>query len=280
MNRAMNLVDLHVHSTASDGLYKPQVLIERAAVIGLKYFALTDHDTIDGIAAARQAAIGFPDLTFIPGVELSTDTEKGETHVLGYFIDENDAAFLAELEKFRDSRDIRARRMVEKLAELGVLLDWNRVQEIAGEGTSIGRPHIARAMVEKGYIEKFEDAFQNYIESGGPAYVERTKMTPEEAVALILRSAGVPVLAHPFTTGEPEAMIQRLAKAGLAGMEAYYHENTPEQTEEMLGIAGRYGLLVTGGSDFHGENMSGGDLGSVEIPVEVAEDLISYHRKH
>lgn len=280
MNPTMNLVDLHVHSTASDGLYKPQVLVERAAVMGLKYFALTDHDTVDGIAAARKAAIDFPDLTFIPGVELSTDTEKGETHVLGYFIDENDVAFLTELEKFRNSRDIRARRMVEKLAELGIVLDWNRVQEIAGEGTSIGRPHIARAMLEKGYIEKFEDAFHNCIESGGPAYVERTKMTPEEAVTLILRSGGVPVLAHPFTTGEPETMIQRLGKAGLAGMEAYYHENTPEQTTEMLDIADRYGLLVTGGSDFHGEGMSGGALGSVEIPEKAAVGLIAYHRKH
>ncbi len=274
----MSLVDLHVHSTASDGLYRPEVLVERANDLGLKYLALTDHDTVDGIAAARRAAATFPDLTFIPGVELSTDTEKGETHVLGYYISENDAAFLAELEKFRDSRDTRARRMVEKLAGLGMPLDWDRVREIAGEGTSIGRPHIARALVEKGYIEKFEDAFDNCLESGGPAYVERIKMTPEEAASLILRTGGVPVLAHPFTTGEPETMVQRLKKAGLAGIEAYYHENTPEQTEDMLALAARYGLLVTGGSDYHGEGMSGGVLGSVDIPVEVALNLIAHHR--
>ena len=275
----MSRVDLHVHSTASDGLYHPEDLTRKAAGMGLKYFALTDHDTVDGIAAARKTAFAFPELTFIPGVELSTDTAKGETHILGYFIDESDPSFLAELENFRDSRDIRARRMVEKLAGLGVILDWDRVREIAGEGTAIGRPHIARAMLEKGYIENFEDAFHDYIESGGPAYVERSKMTPAEAISLILRSGGVPVLAHPFTTGEPEAMIQHLQKAGLAGIEAYYHENTTEQTEEMLAMAARYGLLVTGGSDFHGESMSGGYLGSVDIPERVAEDLITYSRR-
>lgn len=163
--------------------------------------------------------------------------------------------------------------MVSKLGALGIDIDWSRVQEIAGDG-AIGRPHIAQAMQEKGYIATFAEAFKKYIGHGGPAYVEREKMTPEEAVALIVRSRGLPVLAHPFTVKEPETMVIKLKAAGLVGIEAYYKDNTAAETEATLDLAVKYGLIATGGSDFHGiADSNDAMLGSVEVPMEAAERL-------
>ncbi len=269
-------MDLHLHSTASDGSLRPAELVAKAASLGLGYIALTDHDTVAGLPEAIEAARQYPELTLLPGVELSTDTDTGETHVLGYFIDTRDAAFLAALERFRDSREGRGERMVARLNALGVNITWERVKEIAGEA-AVGRPHIALAMLEKGYIEKFEDAFHGYIEQGGPAYAEREKLTPVEAVRLIAAAGGLPVLAHPVTTGDPEGTVKALVPAGLVGLEVYYHENTPEDTEAMLALAARHGLIATGGSDFHGEATAGGALGGTEVPVAAAERLISLH---
>ena len=275
----MSLVDLHIHSTASDGKYSPAAIIGKAAEIGLKVISLTDHDSIDGIEPALKAAKNYPDLTFIPGVELSTELTDGEAHILGYFIDYTSRDFQKELEKFRDSRLGRGQRMVAKLGELGIKIDWSRVQEIAGDG-AIGRPHIAQALLEKGYIATFEEAFDKYIGRGGPAYVEREKVTPEEAVALILRAKGLPVLAHPFTVKKPEAMVKILKAAGLIGIEAYYKDNTPAATEATLKLAKKYGLISTGGTDYHGIGDSREImLGGVEVPMKAAERLIALAEK-
>ncbi|MFH1646942.1 MAG: PHP domain-containing protein [Chloroflexota bacterium] len=271
----MSRVDLHLHSTASDGRLSPEELVARAAGLGMRVIALTDHDSVDGVAPALKAAAAFPRLRLIPGVEISTDLSDGEAHVLGYFIDYTSDALKAALERFRHSRLGRGRGMVGKLAGLGIDIDWSRVQEIAGDG-SIGRPHIALAMPEKGYVSTFGEAFDKYIGHGGPAYVEREKMTPAEAVELVVRSGGLPVLAHPFTVGEPEPMIAELKKSGLVGIEAYYKEQTAEQTEAMLDLAGRYGLIATGGSDYHGiDDSRDAMVGSVDVPPEAAEKLIA-----
>ncbi|MCK4862999.1 MAG: PHP domain-containing protein [Dehalococcoidales bacterium] len=271
----MSGVDLHIHSTASDGKLSPETLVSKAAELGLKVIALTDHDSVDGITPALEAVKNFPELRLIPGVEISTDLADGEAHVLGYFIDYTSRELGAALERFRNSRQGRARGMVSKLGAMGIDIDWQRVQEIAGDG-SIGRPHIARAMLEKGYIATFEEAFDKYIGHGGLAYVEREKMTPEEAVELILRSRGLPVLAHPFTVNNPESMIKKLKAVGLVGVEVYYKDNTAEQTESTLGLAERYGLIATGGTDYHGIGDSNEVmLGGVEVPLEAAERLIA-----
>ena len=271
----MSLVDLHVHSTASDGKLIPEAIVRKAAELGLRVISLTDHDSIAGIVPALKAVKAFPGLTFIPGVEISTDLADGEVHILGYFIDYTDPALEKSLEKFRDSRFGRGRGMVEKLAALGIDIDWARVQEIAGDG-AIGRPHIARAMLEKGYITTFEEAFDKYIGHGGPAYVEREKMTPEEAVALIVRSKGLPVLAHPFTVKDPEAMVRQLKPAGLVGIEAYYKDNTAAETKATLNLAKKYGLIATGGTDYHGIGDSKEVmLGGVEVPMAAAQRLIA-----
>ncbi|MBN1692826.1 MAG: PHP domain-containing protein [Dehalococcoidales bacterium] len=271
----MSLVDLHIHTTASDGKYSPDVIVARAAETGLKYISITDHDTIDGITPAIKAAKSYPGLTLIPGVEISTDLADGEAHILGYFIDYASPDFQKELEKFRDSRLGRGQRMVAKLNELGIKIDWSRVQAIAGDG-AIGRPHVAQAMLEKGYVKTFEEAFDKYIGHGGPAYVEREKMTPQEAVALIISAGGIPVLAHPFTVKDSEAMAAALKEAGLIGIEAYYKDNTPEQTAATLELAEKYSLIATGGTDYHGIDESKEVMiGGVEVPLEAAERLIA-----
>lgn len=271
----MSRVDLHVHSTASDGKFSPEAIISKAAGLGLKVISLTDHDSIDGIIPALKTVKIYPGLTFIPGVEISTDMPDGEAHVLGYFIDYTSTELGSTLERFRNSRLRRAQGMVSKLGSLGIDIDWSRVQEIAGDG-AIGRPHIAQAMLEKGYIASFKEAFDKYIGHGGPAYVEREKMTPEEAVALIVRSGGLPVLAHPFTVKEPEALVIKLKAAGLVGIEAYYKDNTAAETEATLDLATKYGLIATGGSDFHGiADSNDAMLGSVDVPLEAAQRLIA-----
>ncbi len=275
----MSKVDLHIHSTASDGKYPPQEVVRKAAEAGLTTIALTDHDTVDGIAAALTAAKSFPGLRVIPGVEVSTDVEDGEIHVLGFFMDYTDPDLSATLAHFRASRETRAKKIVAKLASLGISIDWERVQQLAGDGT-IGRPHIAQAMLEQGYITSLREAFNKYIGRTGPAYVEREKMTPPEAVKLILKARGLPVLAHPFSTKNPEHWVARLKRAGLCGLEAYYADHTPEDTEHLLQLAAKYALVVTGGSDFHGlESGIGAPLGGVEVPEEAANRLIALAEK-
>ncbi len=271
----MSQVDLHIHSNASDGKFSPPALVKMAAELGLKYIALTDHDTVSGIPSALEAARSLPQLTFIPGVEISTDVPEGEVHILGYYVDYTSPELGESLEKFRNSRQSRAQGMIAKLGQLGIDISWARVQELAGDG-SIGRPHIARAMLEKGYITRFEEAFDKYIGHGGPAYVERYKMTPEEAVQLILQANGLPVLAHPFTVHEPEKLVKELKPAGLVGLEAYYKDASRKDTDAMLLLAEQYNLIATGGSDFHGiDENTEVKPGGVDIPLQVAESLVA-----
>jgi len=268
-------VDIHIHSTASDGRLTPGEVVRKSAELGLAVIALCDHDTVDGIAPALAAARAFPWLKVIPGVEISTDVIDGEAHVLGYFIDYTDHRLLARLERMRNSRRERAQKIIAKLGNLGINIDWQRVQEIAGSG-SVGRPHIAQAMLEKGYISSIKEAFTDYISRDGPAYAEREKITPAEAVAMILQAKGLPVLAHPLTTNVPEAMIIELKKAGLVGIEAYYDGYTADEVNQLVELANKHNLIATGGSDYHGLGLSNETmLGGVEVPMESAEQLIA-----
>ena len=271
----MSQVDLHIHSTASDGKLSPADIVRKSAEKGLMVIALTDHDSVDGITSALAAAEAFPQLRVIPGVELSTDVPAGEIHVLGYFVDYTDRAFMATLEGMRRSRRERACGMVARLGRLGVHIEWQRVREIAGSG-SIGRPHIAQAMLEKGYIASIKEAFTKYISRDGPAYVEREKMTPQEAVELLIQTNGLPVLAHPLTINDPEAMAAELKAAGLVGIEAYYYGYTAGEVSRLVSLANRYNLIATGGSDYHGPNSSTeATLGGADVPMASAERLIA-----
>ena len=271
----MSKVDLHIHSTASDGRFSPAEVVHKSAEVGLTVIALTDHDTVDGIVSALEAAKTFPRLKVIPGVEISTDITHGEIHVLGYFIDYTQNELQTTLSRMRNSRLGRAQRMIAKLRNLGIFIEWERVKEIAGSG-SIGRPHIAQAMLETGYISSIKEAFTKYISRDGPAYVEREKMSPVEAVELILQANGLPVLAHPLTINDPETMVIELKAAGLIGIEVYYDGYTAEETSRLVNLANKHGLITTGGSDYHGLDASTETMiGGVDVPIESVEKLIA-----
>jgi len=268
-------IDLHLHSNASDGKFSPAEIVRKSAEAGLTVIALTDHDTVDGIESALEAGKSFPGLTVIPGVEINTDVPKGEAHVLGYFIDYNHPELLATLKRMRDTRQERALGMIDKLRDLGMPLEWRRVKEIAGTD-AIGRPHIAQAMLEKGYITSLKEAFNKYIGFNGPAYVERTKVSPVEAVELIVRANGLPVFAHPLTVQDPEAIVKQLKAKGLVGLEAYYNGYTQAQVSLLIGLAQKYGLIVTGGSDYHGlDESSETIIGGIDVPMKSVERLLA-----
>ena len=272
------LVDLHLHTTASDGRLSPTELIHLLASQGLKQVAISDHDTTEGLAEAFAAAEEFPDMRIIPAIELSTDIPGDEVHMLGYFLRHEDEELQKILREFRMGRLERGRMMVEKLATLGINIEWERVQEIAGEG-SVGRPHIALAMVEKGYCKEPKDAFPEYLGRNGSAYVERSKMTPPEAVEMLIRFGAVPVLAHPAYLNDMETTIAELAEAGIVGLEVQYAQFSPETVHQLAGLADRYGLIPCGGSDYHGLGNEGeplpGTLGPPPETVGLLEEAAS-----
>ena len=244
------VVDLHLHTLASDGRLTPTELVQLVARQGLTTVAITDHDTTDGLAEAFEAAKEFPSLRIIPGIELSADVPGDEVHVLGYFIDSGDAELQAELTRFREGRVDRAKTMVEMLDKLGVHLDWERVQHFAGDG-AVGRPHIALAMVEAGYCNEPKDAFPEYLGRNGLVYVDRAKLTPEDAVGIIRRAGGAAVLAHPAYMNDMEAGIANLSGIGLSGMEVHYAKYGDDTIRQLARLARQYELIPCGGSDYH-----------------------------
>ncbi|MCH7746307.1 MAG: PHP domain-containing protein, partial [Chloroflexi bacterium] len=268
-------IDLHLHTTRSDGTLTPTELVRMCAERGLRIISITDHDSTEGLSEAYEAASSFPQLTIIPGIELSTDIPGNEIHVLGYFVDYESPDFQAVLERFREGREDRGRKMVEKLNELGVNISWARVQEIS-DGGSIGRPHIAQAMVEDGYVQYPKDAFDKYLGRNGVAYVDRLKLTPADAVQILIDNGALPVMAHPTYSASKSGMdevdsleetIAELKEAGLVGMEVYYKDYTPEQTERLAALADKLGLIPCGGTDYHAAGNPGEpEPGSVGPP--------------
>lgn len=259
-------VDLHLHTTASDGQYAPTALISLARQHGLEVIAITDHDTTAGIKEAQEAAAATGSPLIIPGIELSAEDAAGDVHVLGYYIDVEANAFQDRITRFRKDRYSRGERIVERLAALGMPLDWARVLAIA-DGGAIGRPHIARAMVEAGYVESVRQAFDRYLYNGGPAYVARSRLTPEEAIDLIHSAAGVAVLAHPGLLADYITMVNRLIRAGLDGVEVVHPANPENVRLNLRALAQKHHLIMTGGTDFHGLDVKEGVLlGSVTPP--------------
>ncbi len=269
----MAIVDLHLHTTASDGRLTPGELIALVARKGLQVVSVTDHDSTEGLGEALEAAKAFPHLTVIPGIELSTDIPGDEIHVLAYFVRHNDEELMATLRKFRQGRLERGKGMVEKLRALGMDIEWQRVQEIAGDG-SVGRPHVALALMEKGYVSQTNEAFEKYLGRNGPAYVEREKLTPLEAVEAISSWGGVAVLAHPAQLPDLDDKLEELRSAGLVGMEVYYAQYSEERILELASTAARHGLLPCGGSDYHALDNPGERLpGTMGPPLEVVKEL-------
>ncbi|HXZ05254.1 MAG TPA: PHP domain-containing protein [Ktedonobacteraceae bacterium] len=268
-----NYIDLHTHSTASDGVYSPTELLHKAKEVGLRILALTDHDSTGGLEEAKQAAQTI-DIDLIPGIELNTDVAGGEVHVLGYFIEYWRPEFQAILTVLRDARVRRGQRMVELLNEQGINITWERVRAIA-QG-SVGRPHVAEALLEAGYVHTIGEAFDTYIGTGCYAYVPRYKLTPKDAMHLIASANGLPVIAHPLELpglDELRNWLPDLCQAGMVGLETYYGLYTPENERELLALAREYHLIPTGGSDFHGPGIHPTPLGGRYVPFEAVESL-------
>ena len=268
-------IDLHLHTLASDGRLSPTELIQLVANQGLETISITDHDSTEGLAEAYEAAKEFPYMRIIPGIEMSADIPGDEVHVLGYFLDYHDVEFQEMLTELRRGRVGRAQVMVEKLVALGKPVEWERVLHFAGDGT-VGRPHIALAMVEAGYFKEPKEAFEEYLGNDGLAYYDRPKLNPTESVAMIRKVGGVPVLAHPTFMNDMEAGIASLKKEGLVGMEVYYAQYDDDTVRHLARLAREYDLIPCGGSDYHGLGNTGerlpGTLGPPEETVKLLED--------
>lgn len=278
------MIDLHTHSTYSDGTFSPEELIEEAYKKGIKAIAITDHDTIDGICYAKEKAKEL-NIELINGIEFSADYKGIEIHVLGYFLDitnKNLLNLLKDLEKTRDKRNLE---LIEKLNNIGLDISFDYVKSLSGSGL-VTKAHFASAIVEKGYAKTRNEAFSLYLGKGKPAYVQRVLISYKEAIDFILNANGIPVLAHPMiykmSEKDLDVAIKDLKDSGLCGIECYYPSNTLSQTNFLLSLAKKYNLKITGGSDFHGANRPNVSLGNIflekQIDYKLLEDLKTIRR--
>lgn len=273
------LIDLHVHTKASDGTMTPAEVVFHAVGKGLQAIAITDHDTIDGVDQAVRAGREL-DLEVVPGVEVSVDYNNGEMHILGYFVDVHSPELQKNLDLLLQYRDERNPRMVEKLRSLGFDITMDEIVEAAAGGV-VGRPHFAAVMQKKGYVNSFEQAFDWYLGTGKAAYVKKERLTPKEGIELITAAGGIPVLAHPkylkVDHNRLHSLVSELKGYGLQGIEVFYTTHSPAETQQYYDLAGANGLLVTGGSDFHGRNKPeieiGTGQGGLAVQYGVLEQL-------
>ncbi len=273
------MIDLHTHSVYSDGTNTPEELIQLAEERGLSAIALTDHDTVGGIQPLLDAAQDSP-VEAVPGIELSAECDRGTMHILGYFIDHACPELLNKVDTVREGREVRNVEILKRLNKLGYRLMWSDVEEQAGKDV-VGRPHFAEALVVLGHVKSRKAAFDMLLAKGRPAYVERYRYTASECIELIRRAGGVSVLAHPATIYMPEdqlkALVRELREQGLGGIEAYYAEHHPENIARFRGWAEEFGLICTGGTDFHGGNTPdlklGTGFGQLRVPDEALAQL-------
>jgi len=265
-------IDLHIHTSASDGVSSPREVVHRAARLGVSTIAITDHDTVSGLDEALREAAG-RGVRVIPGVEISSEHDGVPAHILGYSVDCLEPAFARRLAHFTEARLERARTITDRLGELGVRLSWDDVLD-EGQDGAIGRPHIARVMVRAGYVESVEEAFCRYLNHGQKAYVPREKVTPSEAIHLIHQAGGLAVLAHPWNV---IFLLESLVSEGLDGLEVYYRDYDSCQQGRLGWLAREHGLVATGGSDYHGPAPGAFPLGGVRVPQECVTMLDARH---
>ena len=284
-------IDLHIHSTASDGTLSPPEIISLAHSLNLGAIAITDHDTIDGSKEALALGIP-PSLKFLTGVEISASFDPsfpctGSFHMLGYSIRLDDPVLNQALDQLQDARKNRNPRIVERLNNLGIDISLDEIADEFGEG-QLGRPHIAQIMVKKGFVKSINEAFDKYLGTDRPAYVDKYRFDCARAIEIILAAGGIPVLAHPFfldikNKDRFEDLIVKLKEIGLKGIEVYYSEHSPDLTAFYAEIANRYGLLMTGGSDFHGsvkpDIQMGSGRGDLFVPYRLYENLVRFAHK-
>jgi predicted metal-dependent phosphoesterase TrpH len=250
------MIDLHSHTTASDGEHSPEALLSLARAAGVTVLAVTDHDTVSGLARA-QAAADAEGLGFVPGIEVSATAGGREVHVLGHFVDATESGLAEYTDRLRGERATRMARMVERMGELGFPLTLEEVEKIGG-GAHLGRPHLALALLNRGYVSSTKEAFDRFLADGRPGHVDRFRVSAEEAVRLLHAAGGTATLAHPGPSKVTTPTLQALAASGLDGLEVFHADHVPSQREAFLRTADALGLIPTGGSDYHGARVSPG----------------------
>jgi 3',5'-nucleoside bisphosphate phosphatase len=277
---SMGYIDLHLHTTASDGVRSPSEIVNYAKAKGLQAIAVTDHDTIEGLeeAVTEGQRIGFE---VIPGIEISAEHSPGSMHLLGYFLDIHHPLLNERLAYLQKARAERNPKIVENLNRLGVKISYDEVVKASGGG-QVGRPHFAQVLLEKGYVRTFQEAFERFLKKGASAYVDKVRFRPAEAIHFIREAGGVAVVAHPNTLGVNgskafEALLLQLIREGLEGIEVHYPEHSPSETAQYKFLAEKHGLVITGGTDYHG--IEGTDLdigvgrGDMKLPYSILENL-------
>ncbi len=276
----MGYIDLHLHTTASDGVLTPSEIVRYAKSRGLQAIAITDHDTIEGCeeGSSEGEKLGFE---VISGIEISAEHSPGSMHILGFFLDIHHALLNERLEYLQRARAERNPKIIEKLNQLGVRITYEEVLKASGGG-QVGRPHFANVLIEKKYVRSFQEAFERFLKKGAPAYVDKVRFTSKEALHFINEAKGVAVLAHPNTLGlgghsDLEKLILRLVDEGLKGIEVYYPEHSSAEIGQYKALAERFGLLSTGGTDYHGMEKNGLEIGvgrgDMKLPYSIVESL-------
>ncbi len=281
----MNYIDLHTHSTASDGSFTPEEVVDLAKQAGLSSFALTDHDTVKGIEQALNHAKEIGGINVIPGTELSCYEDEREIHIVGLFVDHKNEEFLDALKKMEQARELRNEQMVKKFVDGGIPLTIDELKH-GNPGSVITRAHFARVLVEKGVCKDKAEAFDKYLGINCPFYLPKPKVTPEYVIGLINAAGGTAILAHPYSyklsKSQVEELLDKLIPAGLAGMECYYSTYDNGQTSELRSIAYNKNLLVSGGSDFHGaikpDISIGTGWGNLRVPEKLLDNIVEYRK--
>ncbi len=263
-------VDLHTHTTASDGTLSPAALFSKALELNIRVLSVTDHDSTAGLEAIQPLLPKHPEIRLIPGLEMSAEGEL-YCHLLAYFVDIQASGFQERLSQFRQMRLERIKAMTKKMNELGLPVDYERVLALSAGG-SVGRPHLADALVEKGHVKTRKEAFERYLKKGGPGYIAGSGPTAAECIAFIRSAKGIPVLAHPSYYTTPD-LLKQLVDMGLMGLEVYYPEHSPSLVRRYLEMANTAHLVATGGSDFHGPKTQRPALGCVNVPESVVAEL-------
>jgi hypothetical protein len=276
----MEKIDLHVHTTASDGALRPSDVVRLASRKNLKAIAITDHDSIDGIEEAQKAGNQLS-VEVIPGIEISANFRNGSLHLLGYFI-ETGGTLASKLTRLKQARSERNPQIVDKLNRLGLRLSYPDVLEASGGG-QVGRPHFAQVLVDRGYVRSINEAFDRYLAKGAPAYVDKYRFEVHEAIDVVLEAGGVPVLAHPRTLNcslkDLERFVTALTHRGLMGIEVFYPEHSAEQMRQYGRLAEKLGLIQTGGSDFHGAPIKTTELGFIGEGISLPYSMVRVLKK-
>ena len=270
--------DLHTHTLFSDGVDTPQRLVELAHAAGLSVLALTDHDETGGIAQVEAAAAPHG-MTIIPGIEMSASTEDVEVHILGYYFDRNEPGLRRHLAEQKARRIERVKEMVRRLQRVGLAIEAEEVFALAGKDGTVGRPHVAQALVQRGHVATRAEAFDRYLGPDGPGFVPGSPLPPRQIIEVLRGAGGVPVLAHPVYLKRDD-LIPKLVDDGMAGLEVYHPGHAPDLIAKYDRLADTLHVLKTGGSDYHGTAKEGAPLGAVRIPVALVETLQAWHRAH